>query len=85
MSRQRRHSKRSIIVDGVTYTWRYGNWIEIRRGRDVVLRQRVTEILDVTWDDLERAKRKGYGFPLTPARIATLIRSTLNTSKTEDA
>ena len=70
----KRHSKRTIVVDGVTYTWRYGNYVEIRRGRVVVLRRRITDVLGVTWDDLERADRKGYGYPLTPSRVAELIR-----------
>jgi hypothetical protein len=70
----KRHAKRTIVVDGVTYTWRYGDYVEIRRGRDVVLRRAVAEILGVTWDALERAERKGYGYPLTPARVADLIR-----------
>jgi len=72
--RRKRHSKRTIVVDGVTYTWKYGDWVEIRRGRSVVLRRQITEILGITWDDLERGERKGYGFPLTPARVAELIR-----------
>lgn len=69
---KKRHSKRTIVVDGVTYTWRYGDYVEIRRGRDV--RRAITDVLGVTWDMLERADRKGYGYPLTPARIAVLIR-----------
>lgn len=73
-----RHSKRTIVVDGVTYTWRYGYWVEIRRGRDVVLRRRVTDILGITDDDLERAERKHYGYPLTPKRVAALIRETVS-------
>ena len=72
--RRKRHAKRTIVVDGVTYTWKYGNWVEIRRGRDVVLRRPITEVLGITWDDLERGERKGYGFPLTPARVAELIK-----------
>lgn len=63
-----------IVVDGVEYTWRYGDRVEIRRGRAVVLRRPITEILGLTWEALERAKCKGYGYPLTPARIAELIR-----------
>ena len=72
--RKKHHAKRTIVVDGVTYTWKYGNYVEIRRGRAVVLRRAVTDILGVTWDDLERGERKGYGFPLTPKRIAELIK-----------
>ena len=72
--RKKRHAKRTIVVDSVTYTWKYGNWVEIRRGRDVVLRRPITEILGITWDHLERAERKGYGYPLTPARVAELIK-----------
>lgn len=72
--RKKHRARRTIVVDGVTYTWKYGNWIEIRRGRDLVLRRCITDVLDVTWDDLERAERKGYGYPLTPARIAQLIK-----------
>lgn len=73
--RKKHHSKRTIVVDGVSYTWRYINhWVEVRRDRDVVLRRPVTEILGVTWDDLERGERKGYGYPLTPVRVAELIR-----------
>jgi hypothetical protein len=72
--RKKRHAKRTIVVDGITYTWKYGNWVEIRRGRDVVLRRRITDILGITWDDLERGERKGYGFPLTPKRIELLIK-----------
>ena len=72
--RKKRHAKRTIVVDGVTYTWKYGNYVEIRRGRDVVLRRAVTEILGVTWDDLERGESKGYGFPRTPKRVAELIK-----------
>ncbi len=71
---KKRHSRRTIIVDGVEYTWRYGNYVEIRRGRDVVLRRPLTDILGVTWDALERAEHKGYGYPLTPGRVAELIR-----------
>ena len=70
----RKRNKRSIIVDGVVYTWKYGDLVEIRRDNSVVLRRPVTEILGITWDDLERARRKGHGYPLTPARIAELIR-----------
>ena len=72
--RRKRHAKRTLVVDGVTYTWKYGDWVEIRRGRTVVLRRPITEILDITWDDLERGEHKGYGFPLTPARVAKLIK-----------
>ena len=72
--RKKRHAKRTIVVDGITYTWKYGDWVEIRRGRDVVLRRPITEILGITWDNLERAERKGYGYPLTPARVAELIK-----------
>ena len=72
--RKKRHAKRTIVVDGVAYTWKYGDWVEIRRGRQVVLRRPITQILGITWDDLERGERKGYGFPLTPARVAELIR-----------
>jgi hypothetical protein len=69
------NAKRPIVVDGVTYTWRYVNhWVEVRHDRAVVLRKPVTEVLSVTWDDLERGERKGYGFPLTPRRVAELIR-----------
>lgn len=71
---KKRHSKRTIVVDGVTYTWRYGNYVEVRRGREMVLRRCITDVLGVTWDMLESADRKGYGYPLTPARIAELIR-----------
>lgn len=74
MAKHKRHSKRTIVVDGVTYTWRYGNVIVIRCGREVVLRRCITDVLGVTWDMLERAERKHYGYPLTPARIAELIR-----------
>ena len=76
MRRRKRHSsKRTIVVGGVTYTWRYVNhWVEVRRDRAVVLRRPVTEILSVSWDDLERGERKGYGYPLTPRRVAELIR-----------
>lgn len=70
----KRRSKRTIVVDGVTYTWKYGDWVEIRCGRKLVLRRPITEILGITWDNLERADRKGYGYPLTPARIAELIK-----------
>lgn len=72
--RKKRRAKRTIVVDGVTYTWKYGNCVEIRRGRDVVLRRPITEILGITWDNLESAERKGYGYPLTPARVAQLIK-----------
>ena len=72
--RKRRHAKRTIVVDHVTYTWKYGNYVEIRRGRAVVLRKPITEILGITWNDLERGERKGYGFPLTPKRVAELIK-----------
>ena len=72
--RKRRHAKRTIVVDDVTYTWKYGNYVEIRRGRAVVLRKPITEILGITWDDLERGERKGYGFPLTPKHVAELIK-----------
>ena len=72
--RKPHHAKRIIVVDGVTYTWKYGNYVEIRRGRAVVLRKPITEILGITWDDLERGERKGYGFPLTPKRVAELIK-----------
>jgi hypothetical protein len=71
----KRRSKRTIVVDGVTYTWKYGDWVEIRYGRKLVLRRPITEILGITWDNLERADRKGYGYPLTPARIAELIKA----------
>lgn len=75
MSRHnKRHAKRAIIVDGVEYTWKYGNTVEIRRGRAVVLRVPITDVLGVTWDMLERADRNGYGYPLTPAKIERLIR-----------
>ena len=72
--RKQHHAKRTIVVDDVTYTWKYGNYVEIRRGRAVILRKPVTEILGITWDDLERGERKGYGFPLTPKRVAELIK-----------
>jgi hypothetical protein len=72
--RRKRHAKRTIVVNDVTYTWKYGNYVEIRRGRVVVLRRAITEILGITWDNLERAERKGYGFPLTPKRVAELIK-----------
>jgi hypothetical protein len=73
--RKKHHSKRTIVVDDVTYTWRYVNhWVEVRHDRAVVFRKPVTEILGVTWDDLVRGERKGYGFPLTPRRVAELIR-----------
>lgn len=72
--RRKRHAKRTIVVDGVAYTWKYGDWVEIRRGRDVVLRRRITDILGITWEALERAERKHYGYPLTPARVAELIK-----------
>lgn len=72
--KRKRNRRRTIVVDGATYTWRYGDWVEIRRGRDVVLRKPITDILGITWDDLERGDRKGYGFPLTPARVAQLIK-----------
>jgi hypothetical protein len=72
--RKKRHAKRTIVVDGVTYTWKYGDYVEIRRGRAVVMRRPITEILGITWDDLERAERKHYGFALTPARVAELIK-----------
>jgi hypothetical protein len=71
-----RHARRLIIVDGIAYTWKYGNYIEIRRGSDVVLRRAITDVLGVSWDDLERAQHKGYGYPVTPARVAELIRKT---------
>lgn len=74
MAKRKRHSKRTIVVDGITYTWKYGDWIEIRRDRNLVLRRPVTDVLGVTWDMLERAERKHYGYALTPARIAELIR-----------
>ena len=75
MYRQRkRNRRRTIIVGGVAYTWKYGDWVEIRRGRDVVLRRPITEILGITWDDLERGSRKGYGFALKPSRVAELIK-----------
>ena len=45
---KKRHSRRTIVVDGVTYTWRYGDWVEIRRGREVILRRRITDILGIT-------------------------------------
>ena len=73
MRNKRRH-KRSIIVDGVPYTWKYGDCVEIRQGRSVILRRPVTEILGITWDELERSRRKGSGYPLTPMRVAALIR-----------
>ena len=72
--RRKRNRRRTIVVGGVTYTWKYGDWVEIRRGRAVVLRRPITDILGITWDDLERGSRKGYGFPLTPARVAQLIK-----------
>lgn len=71
---ERKSRGRKIIVDGVTYTWKYGSWVEIRCGRALILRREITDILGITWDDLERGARKGYGFPLTPARIAALIK-----------
>ena len=71
---RRRRGVRRIIVNEVAYTWKYGDWIEIRRGRSVVIRMPVTDVLGVTWDALERAETKGYGYPLTPARIAALIK-----------
>jgi len=70
----KRRSRRTIVVDGVTYTWKYGNWIEIRRGRVLVFRRPITDVLNITWDALERADRKGYSYPLTPKRIAELIK-----------
>lgn len=72
--KRKRNRRRTIVVNGTTYTWKYGDWVEIRRGRDVVLRKPITDILGITWDDLERGSRKGYGFPLTPARVAQLIK-----------
>jgi hypothetical protein len=71
-----RHARRLIVVDGIAYTWKYGDYIEIRCGRAVVLRRPITEVLGVSWDDLERAEHKGYGYPVTPARVAELIRET---------
>jgi hypothetical protein len=79
MSSKRRH-KRTIVVNGTTYTWKYGDCIEIRQGRAIVLRRPVTEVLGITWEDLERARRKGYGYPLTPARVAALIREAIPAS-----
>lgn len=75
--KRKRNRRRTIVVDGILYTWRYGDWVEIRRGRDVVFRKEITGILGITWDDLERGDRKGYGFPLTPARVAQLIKDIL--------
>ena len=73
--RRRKHPRRrTIVVDGIAYTWKYGDWVEIRRGGDVVLRKPITDILGITWDDLERGSHKGYGFALTPARVAQLIK-----------
>lgn len=72
--RKKRHAKRTIVVDGITYTWKYGDWVEIRRNGRTILRRPITEILGVTWDQLERGERKGYGFPLTPKRIEALIK-----------
>jgi hypothetical protein len=72
--KRKRHAKRTIVVDGVTYTWKYGDWVEIRRGRAVVFRRPITDILGITWEALERGERKGYGFPLTPKRVAALIK-----------
>lgn len=72
--RRKRPRRRTIVVDGITYTWKCGDWVEIRCGRAVILRRPITDILGITWDDLERGDRKGYGFPLTPSRVAELIK-----------
>jgi hypothetical protein len=79
---RKRPKKRTITVDGVVYTWKYARWVEIRRGREVVLRRSRTNILGITDEDLGRGMRKGNYYPLTPARVAALIKEVTKTCPT---
>jgi len=75
VKRSRSRSWRTVNVAGVAYRWRYGRGtIEVRHGRDVVLRVADNVLRGNTPDLFERGQRKGTsdGY-VTPAMVRTAI------------
>lgn len=72
---RRSRSWRGIDVGGVRYRWRFGRGtIEVRLGREVVLRRSSYDLAGITPDSFERGqwKRTSDG-AVTPAMIRRAI------------
>jgi hypothetical protein len=79
MPPKRSRSWRTVEVAGVQYRWRYGRGtIEVRRGREVVLRVANNDLRGNSPDDFERGqhKRTSDGY-VTPAMVRAAIARTL--------
>lgn len=51
---------RKLVVSGQTWHWRFGNVIDIRDAEGKGHKVSLAELLDDTWDGVERAKHKRY-------------------------
>lgn len=68
-----RATKRNIVVDGIAYTWKFRNWLEVRCDNRVVFRVSAETLLGLTPDQWERACWKRY-CGVRPSMVARAIR-----------
>jgi hypothetical protein len=71
---------RKIVVDGVQYTWKFGNGVTcVRINGQTFAKFDTTELLGLTPDEHERSIwKKTMSQAVTPALIADAIRNTRN-------
>jgi hypothetical protein len=65
---------RKIVVGTQTYTWKFGRsgTLDVRCDGMSFLREPVTEVLGITWDDFERGQWRRY-LSVTPADVKRRI------------